>query len=131
MILAGNEPVGGDGIARFQALLFARDFVLEIEDAILAPIEPITILHVCPFRQAGYPVLASTRERVDIESSAISEDYFRPSPFPSSSLANPLAIARKSIFTICNKLRLSWLRVGSGGRARTYDQSVNSRPLYH
>jgi ATP-dependent exoDNAse (exonuclease V) beta subunit len=35
---------------------------IRVEDAILAPIEPITILHGCPFRQAGYRAFASTRE---------------------------------------------------------------------
>ena len=28
-------------------------------------------------------------------------------------------------------LTLSGLKIGSSGRIRTYDQSVNSRPLYH
>jgi hypothetical protein len=65
--LQRHTMIGGGGIAGLQAFLFPRKFVLEIEDTILALIEPVTILHDCPFRQTGYPVPASTRERVDIE----------------------------------------------------------------
>jgi hypothetical protein len=62
LIFTGYEPVGGDGIAGLQAFLTTRDFVLEIEDAILALIEPVTILHELSFQTNRLSAFASTRE---------------------------------------------------------------------
>jgi hypothetical protein len=42
-------------------LLLAGDLILKIEDAVFPLIEPVTILHECPFGQTCYPGLASTR----------------------------------------------------------------------
>jgi hypothetical protein len=46
-------------------------------------------------------------------------------------LAIPLAFGLRTVLSTGEALRREALKFGSRGRIRTYDQSVNSRPLYH
>ena len=46
-------------------------------------------------------------------------------------LAIPLAFGLRTVLPAGEAPRREALKFGSRGRIRTYDQSVNSRPLYH
>ena len=107
-------------------LLF-RSVVLPVKNAVTPAVQSVfelhVFLHVEENERAEFFPLAS--------SGGVAAELVRIVHSRNGLLANLLAFL---VFPACQlekSLVVSGLKFGSRGRIRTYDQSVNSRPLYH
>ena len=101
--------------------------ILPVKNAVTPAIQSVfelhVFLHVEENERAEFFPLASSR--------GVAAEFVRIVVFALALLANLLAFLVLPVLPAGEIARVSGLKFGSSGRIRTYDQSVNSRPLYH
>ena len=114
-------------VGRAERSLFFRAVLLPVKVAVTAAIQSIFLLHVFLHVEEN-----ERTEFFPLESiRGVVAEFVRIVHSPVDLLANPLAFLGFPVLPAGETAALEQFKFGSSGRIRTYDQSVNSRPLYH